>query len=566
MYSHFDTVDVDAGVNAAQLASNWSSLLGICSPQTDRHSRCPVRGADPRVPSPRYAGTTPDSDIPTAAWMAVGQQVDATASALAVLASRTRKCGDRGGLWVVWALLMDRDGAMTRSGSEPDIGTVHGRNELSRRRLLAGSGLAAATLLATTSGVAGASGRIPPTDSSGPEGQIVPFAGDHQAGIATSVQNQLAFAAFDVTATTWRDLKALLSMWTSASAAMTAGRMVPGPETGEALAADSGEALGLGPSQLTLTVGFGPSLFDGRFGLASKRPGALADLPEFPGDQLEAAASNGDLCIQACADDAQVAFHAIRNLARIALGSATVRYLQLGFGRTSSISASQSTTRNLLGFKDGTDNLRPDDTSQFDRSVWVGSESDQSWMHGGTYLVARRIRIRIEAWDRSQMSQQEATIGRHKLSGAPLGSSREHDPVDLAAIGPSGAPLVPVGAHIRQASPRTNGGARLLRRGYSYSNGIDPMTGEFDAGLFFICFQRDPRTQFVPIQKRLSTNDDLSQYIHPYVKRPLCLPARDQIRWRLEFRPRFVIDRDAAFVRRGSLYESLSSIDERHLG
>jgi deferrochelatase/peroxidase EfeB len=395
-------------------------------------------------------------------------------------------------------------------GRDTEIEAVSHRNEISRRRLLAGSGVATASLLAATSGIAGASSRA---TSSGSDGRVVPFAGDHQAGVATSVQNQLVFAAFDVTAASAKDLKSLLSAWTSAGAAMTAGRMVTGPETEDALAADTGEAVGLGPSRLTLTVGFGSTLFDSRFGLGSKRPEALADLPRFPGDQLDAGASDGDLCVQACADDAQVAFHAIHNLTRIALGSATVRYLQLGFGPASSTSASQSTPRNLLGFKDGTDNLRHDDTPQLDRYVWVGSEGDQAWMTGGTYLVARRIRIRLEAWDRSPISQQEATIGRHKRDGAPLGGSREFDPVNLEAIGPGGQPFVPAGAHIREASAQTNGGARLLRRGYNYSNGLDPLTGEFDVGLFFICFQRDPRAQFVRIQQRLASDDQLSRYL-----------------------------------------------------
>jgi deferrochelatase/peroxidase EfeB len=410
---------------------------------------------------------------------------------------------------------MNDDEGGVPSGSKPELEgeTAHRRKELSRRRLLAGSALGTAGMLAVTSGIAGASGRTGSTNPSGSEGQIMPFAGDHQAGIATSVQKQLAFAAFDVTATTSQGLRSLLSTWTSAGAAMTAGRMLPGPETAGFLAADTGEALGLGPSRLTLTVGFGPKLFDGRFGLTPRRPEALADLPGFPGDQLEATASNGDLCIQACADDAQVAFHAIHNLARLALGSATIRYLQLGFGPTSSISPSQGTPRNLLGFKDGTDNLRPDDASLFDRFVWVGSGSDQPWMTGGTYLVARRIRIHLEAWDRSPISQQEATIGRYKMNGAPLGGSREYDPVNLAAIGTGGRPSVPAGAHIRHASPHLNDGARLLRRGYSYSNGIDPLTGELDVGLFFICFQRDPRAQFARIQRQLARNDELSRYV-----------------------------------------------------
>src|SRR5204863_2696476 len=119
------------------------------------------------------------------------------------------------------------------------------------------------------------------------------------------------------------------------------------------------------------TIGFGPSLFDGRFGLADKRPPALIDLPAFPGDGLEARRSGGDICVQACANDPQVAVHAIRNLARIGFGKVAVRWSQLGFGRTSSTSESQTTPRNLFGFKDGTRNLKAEEPALLDQHVWV---------------------------------------------------------------------------------------------------------------------------------------------------------------------------------------------------
>ena len=127
--------------------------------------------------------------------------------------------------------------------------------------------------------------------------------------------------------------------------------------------------------------------------------------------------------------------------------------------------------------------------------------------------MARRIRVHLEAWDRSTLGDQEETIGRVKASGAPLGGSRESDPVDLQALGPDGLLLIPNGAHIRQAAPSTNDGEALLRRGYSFADGVDPASGELDAGLFFICFQKDPRQQFIPIQQRLSDQDALSEYV-----------------------------------------------------
>ena len=375
--------------------------------------------------------------------------------------------------------------------------------------MLAGSGLATAALVATAagSGMAGAD-----TGTAG-TGGTEPFHGAHQGGIATPEQARMAFAAFDVTGADRGGLAALLASWTVAAERMTQGQVVAGGAGPFSPPGDTGEAVDLPAARLTLTVGFGPSLFDGRFGLGGSRPNALADLPAFAGDAIDPARSGGDLCVQACADDAQVAFHAIHNLARLGLGTVALRYLQLGFGRTASAGGDSATPRNLLGFKDGTDNLVPTDPGAMDRFVWVDGSDDQSWMHGGTYLVARRIRIHLEAWDRSTLGDQERTIGRVKATGAPLGDVHERDRVDLSALDDFGTPRIPDSAHIRAAAPATNHGAAILRRGYSFVDGVDPTTGELDAGLFFLCFQRDPSEQFVRIQSRLATQDALATYL-----------------------------------------------------
>jgi deferrochelatase/peroxidase EfeB len=232
-----------------------------------------------------------------------------------------------------------------------------------------------------------------------------------------------------------------------------------------------------------------------------------------PSDELEPGRSGGDLCVQACADDPQVAFHAVRNLTRLARGAAELRWTQLGFGRTSSVTSAQGAARNLQGFKDGTNNLHGDDDASMRRHVWLGADEPQAWVRGGTILVARRIRMLIEAWDRTGLDDQEQTIGRFKLTGAPLNGHREHDTVDLAATGPHGKPLIGPDAHIRLAAPASNAGAALLRRGYSFTDGIDPASGQLDAGLFFIAFQRDPQRQFAAIQQRLGSSDSLNEYI-----------------------------------------------------
>ena len=195
--------------------------------------------------------------------------------------------------------------------------------------------------------------------------------------------------------------------------------------------------------------------------------------------------------MQACANDPVVAFHAVRNLARAGFGRAALRWTQLGFGRTSATASGQSTPRNLQGFKDGTNNLHGDDQAAMDQFVWVGDEEPQQWMHGGSYLVSRRIRMLIEVWDRSTLDDQQQTIGRYKASGAPLTGNLEHDAPDLSARDSAGAPVIARDAHIRLAGPGANAGQRILRRGYSYTDGIDPVTGELDAGLFFVAYQRD---------------------------------------------------------------------------
>jgi deferrochelatase/peroxidase EfeB len=346
----------------------------------------------------------------------------------------------------------------------------------------------------------------------------VPFFGTHQAGITTPAQDRLAFAAFDLTLSTADELRDLLRTWSEAAALLTRGVILgPATEPPELPPADTGEARGLPASDLTITLGLGPTVFekDGadRLGLAARRPRALTPLGPLPGEVLDLTRSNGDLCVQACAADPVVAFHALRTLARVGRGAVVLRWTQIGFGRTSSTTSSQVTLRNLMGFKDGTNNLRGNDDAQMDRYVWVGDEEPQRWFRNGSYLVARRIRMRIEAWDRDSLADQERVIGRFKDSGAPLTGTKEHDLVKLSEKRSDGEPVIDIAAHIRLAAPSENHDLRLLRRGYSFADGIDPATSELDAGLFFLAFQRDPHKQFATLQRRLGTSDALNEYI-----------------------------------------------------
>jgi deferrochelatase/peroxidase EfeB len=350
-----------------------------------------------------------------------------------------------------------------------------------------------------------------------------PFFGGHQSGIVTAAQDRLHFASFDVAdGVTRTELVELLKDWSYAASRLTAGLDVSptGATGGELLAPpdDTGEATGLPAAGLTVTIGFGATLFtatDGtdRFGLASQRPPALVDLPHFSGDQLVAAASGGDLCVQACSDDPQVAVHAIRNLSRIAFGRASLRWSQLGFGRTSSTTRGQTTPRNLFGFKDGTANLKAEDVAAVDDGVWATASDGAAWMDGGSYLVARKIRMTIETWDRASLGEQQTVVGRDKGEGAPLSGGTEFTAPDFAAAASTGTgPAIAPDSHVALAHPQNNDGATLLRRGYNFVDGNDEL-GRLAAGLFFIAFNRDPRRQYVPIQQALSRNDRMNEYV-----------------------------------------------------
>jgi deferrochelatase/peroxidase EfeB len=380
----------------------------------------------------------------------------------------------------------------------------------SRRRLL---GAAGAGVALAGAGAAAAACSTSATADAGSD--VVAFRGAHQAGIVTPAQDRLHFAAFDVTSTDPAAVQEMLRQWTAAAERMVAGAEVtPGGAVNlnpNAAPTDNGEALGLSASKLTLTFGIGPGLFT-KLGLTAKKPAPLADLPGFAREQIDPAISGGDLCVQACADDPQVAVHAIRHLARIGFGTAAVRWSQLGFGRTSSTSTAQATPRNLFGFKDGTHNLKAEDTADLDAQLWVPAGEGPAWLAGGTYLVARRIRMHIEIWDRTSLAEQQQIVGRSKGEGAPLSGQKEFDLADYAAKNAEGELAIDKDAHIRLASSQELGGVKILRRGYNFVDGSDGQ-GHLDAGLFFLAFMRDPQKQFVPMQRALAKSDGMMEYI-----------------------------------------------------
>ncbi|QIM65464.1 iron uptake transporter deferrochelatase/peroxidase subunit [Frederiksenia canicola] len=325
------------------------------------------------------------------------------------------------------------------------------------------------------------------------------FYGKHQQGIATPAQKQIYFMVLDLHTTDLAKIKEMFQTWTAYSANLTAGKNVkpygPNPYVPPD---DTGEADGLNPHNLTLTFGVSPSFFE-KLGIAKLKPELLKNLPHFPRDQLREEYRHGDICIQACADDPQVAFHAVRNLVRIARSNITMRWSQSGFNSFEG----SDTPRNLFGFKDGTGNPQGKD---LDKTVWYDGND---WLKDGTFLVARRIQMHLETWDRTNLNGQEETFGRHRDSGAPIGMKHEFDEVDLSKTDEKGNAVIPEISHLHLAKKT---GLSILRRSFSYASGVDARTGQFDAGLLFISFQKDPE-QFIKIQNSLGNIDKMNEYI-----------------------------------------------------
>jgi deferrochelatase/peroxidase EfeB len=338
-----------------------------------------------------------------------------------------------------------------------------------------------------------------------------PFYGQrHQGGIATEPQRHCLFATFRIADGAGpKDLRVLLARWSAAIAVLQDGRTVGTvqPTSEVQPPRDTGEAYGLSPAGLTVTVGLGPSVFGERFGLARFRPAAFSDLPALSGDALDPALTGGDLSLQACADDQQVSYHAVRNLARIGRGVVVPHWMVLGFGRASA-GPGQQTPRMLMGFKDGTRNIKTDD--QLDRFVWI-DRSDQPWLDGGTYQVVRKIRMLLETWDTDRIGDQQRIFGRDKAEGAPLTGTKEFDTPDFAARNAEGEPVIDPLAHIALAAPENNDGVMIKRRSYNYTDGLTA-DGVLDAGLLFVSYQNDPQ-HFVRLQTRLGRYDLLNEYI-----------------------------------------------------
>lgn len=378
------------------------------------------------------------------------------------------------------------------------------KRAISRRRLLGTAG-ATGLVLGAAGGAAGyaavPSEKTTPLTSLGADRAM--FHGKHQPGITDALQARGHLLAFDLAAGAGRkEAAALLHRWSA-----TAERLMAGEATAHD---DTDVARDAGPSSLTITFGFGNGFFS-RTGLDKQRPDALEPLPDFSSDHLDKARSNGDLWVQIGANDALVAFHALRALQKDAGSAARLRWQMNGFNRSPGATARPMTARNLMGQLDGTDNPKPTDPD-FDQRIFVPPSGDPEWMANGSYAVVRRIRMLLDDWEKLSVKAQEQVIGRRKYDGAPLSGGTETTPMDLEKTGADGNLVVPLNAHARITRPDQNGGAAMLRRPFSFHDGFDAQ-GAPDAGLLFVCWQADPLRGFVPVQRKLDRGDALSQFI-----------------------------------------------------
>jgi len=340
------------------------------------------------------------------------------------------------------------------------------------------------------------------------------FEGLHQAGILTPRQSNAAFVALDAIAPRQNELIEALKELSYRAAALTQGGDVAEIEIDDP-PPDSG-LLGSynAPDGLTVTIAFGSTLFDHRYGLAAARPPGLTAMPAFAKDGLKPDRCHGDVMVSICADHRDTVVHTLRELLRTTAGVLTPRWRVDGFQSAKRGPTPRSSTRNLFGFRDGTSNPDPTDAKLMDQLVWVQpAAGEPRWTAGGTYQVVRTIRMHVEFWDRVGMFEQTNMVGRDRVTGAPLGGTHEfEDPrYDLDPKGDR----IALDAHIRLANPRTpeTEPQRILRRGFNYHRGFDA-AGQLDQGLIFVAYNRDIENGFAKVQKRLA-GEPMTDYVTP---------------------------------------------------
>lgn len=383
-----------------------------------------------------------------------------------------------------------------------------------RRGLLLGLAAGGVGLIAGAEAEA-AETPAPAAPAAAPASLVVPFHGPHQAGITTPQPFAGLVAAFDVLVETreglhhlFRDLTTVLRRLAEGGPALVEDPRFPPQDSGVI-------GFEIRPERLTATVAVGASLFDERFGLAALKPRRLMEMTAFPNDALDDDLCHGDLCIQFCAETPEEVIHALRAVIKAMPDRLAIKWKQEGFTATHGARRGPiGTGRNLLGFKDGTANADVADTALMNDYVWVQPGSDEpAWTAGGSYQAVRLIRNYVEFWDRTPLGEQERIFGRAKESGAPLDGRREFDVPNYDAD-PKGE-KIRLDAHIRLANPRKPGEtARLIRRGFNYSNGVTK-SGQLDQGLLFVSFQSDLERGFLAAQARLN-GEPLEEYVKPF--------------------------------------------------
>jgi deferrochelatase/peroxidase EfeB len=385
-------------------------------------------------------------------------------------------------------------------------------------------GIAATGLAATVAGnhppaVSGKQKGGPAFPGAPGNAPAVPFYGEHQAGIVNPPPNQRQavgnFLAFDVTAASRKELTDLFRTLTAQAAFLTAGGTAPTAPPNSPQPDDGIMGPQIPADALTVTVGVGASLFDGRYGLSARKPAQLVPMKPFRHDSLDPALSNGDLLIQICAATRDTAVHALLEIIAHTKGAMKPRWSINGLH---SPPRPVGIGRDFFGFKDGIANPDPTSTAQMNQWVWVQPHTKEpAWAAGGTYEVVRIVRFDVEKWQGVSLAQQERTFGRRKVSGAPMYALDPNAPDTLDPIytnDPQGL-ITPLNSHIRLANPQTPETAStstILRRSYEYQASPD-IGGHPDVGHAFCCFQRELNT-YIAMQTRLE-NELLVPYITP---------------------------------------------------
>lgn len=390
---------------------------------------------------------------------------------------------------------------------------------LSRREFLRAGAVGGASLIGAPA-LLGACAEIDRREGqdgavAGPEPRFVEFYGRRQAGIAPPVVPALGMmAAFKVLSPDRAALRDTFVDLTDEIQGLMSGR--PPVIRDEAFPPTDSGILGRapGPDNLSVVVSVGASLFDDRYGLAAKVPTELIRMPFLANDRLDPDRTHGDLLLNIDAEHPDTLQFALRQLMRRRRRDLILHWLIEGYTRGGAHQVKAGAPRNLLGFKDGSANLGSRDSEAMERYVWLQPGDDQpAWAVDGTYQAVRVIRMFVEFWDRTPLAEQEAIMGRHKASGAPLGMEHETD-TPVFADDPAGE-RTPLDAHIRLANPRTAESEEnlLFRRGFSYTRGFDP-AGRLDMGLAFVSYQRSMSKGFLAVQDRLA-GEPLEEYILP---------------------------------------------------